>query len=51
VFWGGPDVVKLLIDRGADVEAKTNDGETALDLAARKGNEAVVKLLQGSLTS
>lgn len=31
------DVIRLLISKGADVEAKDKDGKTALDLASQKG--------------
>lgn len=37
--------VEVLLAHGADVTAKTKDGETALHCAARVGNEEVVKLL------
>jgi len=39
------DVVKLLIDKGADVNAKTNDGDTALMWAAISGEVDIVKML------
>ena len=38
--------VKTLLDRGADVNAKTVDGTTALDYALRQGDPAVVQLLR-----
>ncbi|USE37831.1 ankyrin repeat domain-containing protein [Endozoicomonas sp. SCSIO W0465] len=38
-------VVKLLIDKGAEVSAVNNNGFTTLMLAARSGQLAVVKLL------
>jgi ankyrin repeat protein len=37
--------VKLLLEKGAKLETKANDGRTPLLLAAGKGREAVVKLL------
>jgi ankyrin repeat protein len=37
--------VRLLLEKGADVEAKDNSGWTALHYAARRGHEAVVRLL------
>ena len=40
-------MVRLLVDRGADVKAKDNYGETVLDTAVRLGNRAVVRLLVG----
>ncbi|KAI9889411.1 MAG: hypothetical protein M1814_005347 [Vezdaea aestivalis] len=44
-FFGHELIVRLLSEKGADVEAKTNDGSTALYWAARNGHETVVKLL------
>jgi ankyrin repeat protein len=38
-------VVKLLLEKGADLEAKSPNGQTPLLLATEKGHEAVVKLL------
>ena len=40
-----PDVVKVLIEAGADVNAKTSEGETALKRAKSKGYAESVKLL------
>ena len=39
------DVVQLLCEQGADVNAKAKDGSTALHYAVWAGNSAVVKLL------
>ena len=39
------NIVKLLIDKGADVNAKTDDGMTALIVAAENGQADVAKLL------
>jgi ankyrin repeat protein len=39
------DAVRLLIDRGADLDVQGPDGETALDLARRNGHTPVVDLL------
>jgi ankyrin repeat protein len=44
-FGGNEAVVRLLVDRGADVKVKDNDGTTVLCLAALKGNKAMVQLL------
>jgi ankyrin repeat protein len=41
------DVVRLLLERGADPHAKGKDGKDALDLAIEGGHEAIVALLQG----
>jgi ankyrin repeat protein len=38
-------VVQILLERGANVVAKDDDGMTPLYLVAENGNEAVVKLL------
>jgi len=38
-------VVKLLVDKGAELDSKSNNGRTPLLLAAGEGHEAVVKLL------
>jgi ankyrin repeat protein len=38
-------LVKLLLHKGADVEAKNEFGETSLLLAAKGGHDAIVKLL------
>jgi ankyrin repeat protein len=43
---GALEVVRLLLEHGADVEAKDNDGETALQVAAYKGHDEVVELLR-----
>ena len=42
---GHRDVVQLLCERGADVNAKDKDGTTALHFAGRSGNIALVELL------
>jgi ankyrin repeat protein len=42
---GHEEVVRLLLDRGADVAAKTEYGWTALHWAAESGHEAVMRLL------
>jgi len=41
------EVVKLLLEKGADVNVKTNDGKwTALGLAKLKGHTDIVQLLE-----
>jgi ankyrin repeat protein len=42
---GAFEVVRLLLERGADVEAKDNNGKNSLQEAARYGHDEVVKLL------
>jgi ankyrin repeat protein len=44
-YFGIESIVKLLLDTGADVEAKDGNGQTPLLWVAQGGNEAVVKLL------
>lgn len=40
-----PQLIKVLLDHGADINAKTSKGETALHLAAAAGNVEVAKKL------
>jgi len=40
-------IVQLLLDYGADSNIKSSRGETALDIARKKGNQKIVNLLQG----
>ncbi|KAI9826793.1 MAG: hypothetical protein M1819_007264 [Sarea resinae] len=44
-FYGHKLVVNVLLEKGADIDARSSDELTALHLAARKGNESVVRLL------
>jgi ankyrin repeat protein len=39
------EVVQLLLDAGADVNARTSDGRTALSLAQRRNNKTILDLL------
>lgn len=43
--WGKGNMVSLLIDKGANYEAKTRDGLTPLHCAARSGHDTVVDML------
>jgi len=47
---GSADVVKLLLSHGADVNASTKAGKTALDYARKKGHQEIVKLLTAEAT-
>jgi ankyrin repeat protein len=40
-----PDVIKLLIEKGANVSTKDKKGRTALHIAAQSGNMEVVEML------
>ena len=42
---GEIEVVRLLLERGAEVGATNKAGETALDLARKNGHKGVVELL------
>ena len=42
---GHVDAARLLLARGADIEAKTAWNDTSLDIAKREGHKAVVALL------
>jgi ankyrin repeat protein len=42
---GREAVVKLLVEKGTDIESKDNNGQTPLSRAAGSGHEAIVKLL------
>ncbi|TFK20296.1 ankyrin, partial [Coprinopsis marcescibilis] len=42
---GNIDVVRLLVDAGANVDAHDEQGDSALTLAATRGSQSVVKLL------
>ena len=43
---GALKVVRVLLEHGADVEVKRNDGMTAFQEAALAGRDKVVKLLR-----
>lgn len=43
--WGKANMVTLLLDKGANLEAKTRDGLTPLHCAARSGHENVVEVM------
>ncbi|KAJ4855513.1 ankyrin repeats (3 copies) domain-containing protein [Trichoderma breve] len=44
-YYGHHTIVKLLVEKGADLEAEDNNDRTPLSWAAEKGYEAIVKLL------
>jgi ankyrin repeat protein len=41
-----PELVALLVQAGANVDARSETGETALSIARAKDHQAVMKLLQ-----
>jgi hypothetical protein len=49
-YGGYPDIAKMLIEAGADLEYQDVDGDTPLDLATNKGHTAVVLIIQEELT-
>ena len=47
VIWGYVDIIRLLVDNGANINSKGNDGNTALHLAAKIGDkESMLTLLK-----
>jgi len=45
VSHASPEIVKLLIDSGAEINYKTEEKNTALDFAITRGNREILKLL------
>ena len=45
-YWGDSEIVKMLIEAGADVNAVNKDGETALYWASLKGHQEIIKILK-----
>ena len=42
---GFNQVVRILLDRGADIGSVTSTGKTALDLATQSGRDSTVEIL------
>jgi hypothetical protein len=45
-YWGRVDVVRLLLEYGADPSIRNRDGKTPLDLARESGHREVVSLIE-----
>jgi len=48
---GEAQTVKLLLHKGASMEARDNDGKTALDFAARSGHTDIVQILRTQMVN
>jgi ankyrin repeat protein len=44
--WDHQDIVKFLIDKDADVNAKASDGRKPIEIAIASGNTAIAELLK-----
>ena len=44
-FGGHKEMVEMLIEKGADVNTKSNDGKTALALASQWGRKEIAAIL------
>lgn len=45
-YVGDPEVVRMLLERGADPLVKTEEGKTAIDIARERGHARVADLLE-----
>ena len=49
VYKGNLDIIKLLMDAGADPKIADKDGTTALSLAEEQGNAEIVEYLKSKM--
>ena len=47
-YEGKIDVVKMLLENGADLNARERSGKTALAIARLKGNREVIDILESN---
>ena len=45
-FYGHTEIVRILLNKGVDVNIKSNDGKTALQYASAQDNTEIVDLLR-----
>lgn len=50
IFTDNTEIAQLLIESGADINAKDKSGKTALDYAKEKNNTKIEQLLIGKMT-
>jgi ankyrin repeat protein len=46
---GSEDIVRMLLDKEAEINTTNQDGDTALIIAKRKKNKAILKLLKDKI--
>jgi ankyrin repeat protein len=44
-FYGHPEIMKLLMSKGADIFSRNHNGSNALHIAVKKNNFEIVKAL------
>jgi ankyrin repeat protein len=47
-FFNRPGIVKILLAKGANPDAKDEDGNTAFDVATDRGSDKVLSLLKNN---
>jgi ankyrin repeat protein len=46
-FYGKLEVARLLLERGVDIDAEDDEGNTAYQIALKRGHEEITQLLAG----